>query len=130
MELLELLKKLNVKLAAATANSRELYEPCLKRLGVDKYFEVVMDVNSCKSGKNSPEIYDKIVEHFSLIREKTAIAEDMITALKTAYNNGYMTIGVYDKNTVVNIEENKKYSHLFIDKYLDLIEIIKKENQI
>ena len=128
VELLELLKKLNVKLTAATANSRELYEPCLNRLDIYKYFETVIDVNSCKNGKNSPEIYDKISEMFSINRENVLVVEDMITGLKTAYNNGYITVGVYDKNTVIDIEENKKYSHLFIKKFIDLIDVIKKEN--
>ena len=53
-----------------------------------------------------------------------------IPCMRLIQKSGGNAIGVYDKNTVVNIEENKKYSHLFIGKYLDLIEIIKKENQI
>lgn len=130
IELLELLKKLGVKLAAATANSRELYEPCLTRLDIYKYFEIVMDVNSCENGKNSPEIYDKIARHFGFDRNQVAIAEDMLTSLMTAYNNGYISIGIYDKNSVVDRKENEKYSHIYIDDYRDLIKKIKKENNI
>ena len=129
-ELLDLLKQLDVKLAVATANSKELYEPCLARLDIAKYFEIVVDVNSCKNGKNSPEIYDKVASYFSLTRKEIAIAEDMLTALNTAYTNGYTVIGIYDKNTVKDKDENRKCSHIFIENYLDLIEMIKKENQI
>lgn len=130
VELLELLKSLDVRIALATANNRDLYDPCLRRLDIKKYFEVIMDVNSCKSGKNSPEIYDKISNLFSLDRDQVAVIEDMLTALKTAFDNGYTAIGIYDKNSVINVEDNKNNSHIFIENYRELIEIIKKENDI
>ena len=40
-EILEYFKSNGVILALATANDRELYEPCLKRLGLDKYFNLI-----------------------------------------------------------------------------------------
>ena len=37
--LLEKYYKLGIHIALATANSKELYEPCLTRLGIKQYFE-------------------------------------------------------------------------------------------
>lgn len=125
LELLDLLKSHNVKIALATANSEELYLPCLLRLDIHKYFDLIIDVNSCKDGKNSPEIYDKVRHHFGVNREHTLVVEDMLQALMTAYNNGYNVVGINDKNSVTHIEENKKYCHLFIDNFKELIAKIK-----
>ena len=125
LELLDLLKSHNVKIALATANSEELYLPCLLRLDIHKYFDLIIDVNSCKDGKNSPEIYDKVRHHFGVNREHTLVVEDMLQALMTAYNNGYNVVGINDKNSVTHIEENKKYCHLFIDNFKELITKIK-----
>ena len=125
LELLDLLKSHNVKIALATANSEELYLPCLFRLDIHKYFDLIIDVNSCKDGKNSPEIYDKVRHNFGVKRENSLVVEDMLQALMTAYNNGYMVVGVNDKNSVTNEEENKKYCHLFINNFSELIKELK-----
>ena len=118
---LEELTKKGIKIALATANSEELYLPCIKRLDIDKYFALVEDVNSCKEGKNSPEIYDKIANKFGFKRNQTVIFEDMLTAQKTAYNSGYFVIGINDKNSVVNHHENRKYCHVFIEHFYDIL---------
>ena len=125
-ELLKLLKEKGVKLAIATANSKELYEPCLKRLGIWDYFDFVIDVNSTKEGKNSPEIYDKAASMFNLTSENVVIFEDLYEAIMTAYNADYLTIGVYDKRSTKNIDTIKKNSHLFIESFEEIINEIKK----
>lgn len=125
LEVLEFLKEKGVKIALATANSEELYLPLLKRLNIEKYFSIITDVNSCKDGKNSSEIYDKIAAFFRVNKDETLIFEDMLTAQKTAYKAGYIVIGVYDKNSVVNILDNQKYSHLYIDNFKSFIKQVK-----
>ena len=62
LELLEILKKNNVKLAVATANKRYLYEPCLKRLNVFDYFEFIADVDTVGEGKNSVKLYNYVAK--------------------------------------------------------------------
>ena len=121
IDVLEKLDEDGVKIALATANSEELYLPCLNRLDIAKYFSEIEDVNSCKEGKNSPEIYDKIIKKYGFKREETVIFEDMLTAQKTAYEAGYHVIGINDKNSVVNHLENRKYCHAFVETFYDVI---------
>ena len=127
LDVLDALKKKDIKIAIATANSEELYLPCLKRLGLLEYFSVVMDVNSCKEGKDSPEIFDKITDIFKVKRNQTVIFEDMITAQKTGYEAGYLVIGINDKNSVKDHRENRKYCHVFIENFYDVISAIYSE---
>ncbi len=125
-ELLKLLKEKGVKLAIATANSKELYEPCLKRLGVWDYFDFVIDVNSTKEGKNSSEIYDMASSKFNLKSENVVIFEDLYEAIMTSYNANYLTIAMYDKHSIRNVEIIKDKSHLFIENFQEVIDEIKK----
>ena len=125
-ETLDYFYKNNVPLALATANSQELYLPCLKRLGIDKYFSFIIDVTTCKEGKNSPEIYDRASDHFNVKREETVIFEDMILPMKTAFKAGYNVVGVYDYHSVKDKkDECIKYTHLFLDSYKDFLKLIK-----
>lgn len=124
VELLELLTKKGIVLALATANSEELYKPCIERLDIKKYFSYIIDVNSCNKGKDSPEIFDKVINYFNVTKEETIIFEDSLTAIKTGKENGYKVIAVYDKCSTKDIEYTKSLSYLFINNYRELIEKI------
>ena len=124
-ELIEFLNKNNIKIALATANSDFLYLPCLKRLEIYDYFSFIIDVNSCKEGKDSPEIFDKACEYFNVSRDEAIIFEDSLQALKTTFLAGYNVIAVYDKNSTKDIEKTKKYSHLLINDFDEIINELK-----
>lgn len=121
-ELLELLYNSGITLALATANSKSLYEPCIKRLDIEKYFSFVIDVNSCKEGKNSPEIYDKICHRFNVQKENTLVFEDSLTALITAYDAGYNVVAVYDVNSTKDLAKTTAKSHYFIKNFKEIID--------
>lgn len=120
-ELLELLKDNGVIIALATANSKELYEPCLKRLGIDKYFSLVVDVNSFERGKDSPEIYNFVTERFGVSKNETLIFEDMLLPIKTAHKEGYNVVAVYDKNSHAKEEELIENSICFIKSFKSIV---------
>lgn len=124
-KLLKLLKDNGVHIALATANSKEIYEVALHRLDIHQYFDCILDVNSCKEGKNSPEIYDKACETFKVNRGETIIFEDMITPLTTAYDSGFIVIAMEDHASRKDIERIKKKSHLLIQNFGQIIELIK-----
>ena len=113
-ELLEQLKSSGVILSIATANAKDLYEPCLRRLGIDKYFDFVIDTTSTKEGKTSSEIYDRVAEKFNYHKDNIMIVEDLLEAMATAYKAGYLTIGVYDKMTTKDVDKCKKNCNLFV----------------
>lgn len=121
IEFLEFLSKKDVILTLATANDKSLYEPCLKRLGIGKYFDTITDVNKVKEGKSSPKIYDSVISKHGAVREETLIFEDSLIALKTAYSSGFNVVAVDDASTRYATEEKKQHSHLFIETFADFI---------
>jgi len=121
VEALEFFKKNKIHIALATANDRDLYEPCLKRLGIQPYFEIISDVNAVKEGKSSPKLYDSIIEKFGVKREETIVVEDALAGLKTAFDHGYCAIAMYDKSFEKIDNLKKANSHLFIYSLKELI---------
>lgn len=120
-DFLQYLKNNNVIVTLATANDKELYEPCMKRLGIYDYFDYIADVNSVKEGKHSPKLYESINARFGINKENTIVVEDIYTSLQTAYENGYISIGVSDPASEGSVLEKKKYSHLYIENLNELI---------
>ncbi len=119
-EYLDYLKKNNVKMAVATANKRFLYEPCLKRLGIYDYFDVIADVDLVNSGKDSVELYDYVANKLDEKRENIAVFEDIHIGLKTAFENGFVSVAVYDHHSKDD-DLKRKYSHLYINSFKKLI---------
>jgi len=121
LEALEYFKKQNVIMTLATANDRELYEPCLKRLGIEKFFEYIIDVNQVKEGKTSPKIYDSICEKYKLKPSEVMVLEDTIAGLKTSFEAGYFSIAVHDKASENVDDIKKKYSYKYIYSMKELL---------
>ena len=120
-ELLEKLKKENIRLAIATANDRCLYEPCLKRNKIYDFFEIIADVNEVKAGKDSVKLYDYVAQKLQVERENIAVFEDISVGLKTAYENGFVSVAVYDDHSKKEDDIKRKYSHLFIYNFNELL---------
>ena len=125
IELLELFKKNGLKLSIATANDEELYMPCVKRLGIGKYFDFIADVNSSKEGKNSAKIYLDLAKDMASKPENTLVLEDMPTCIKTVHDAGFPTIAVYDKASEKFDNEKRSNSDLFINNFNELIDLLK-----
>ena len=125
MELLELLKNRGIKMAIATANDEKLYMPCIERLGIKDYFDFIADVNNVKEGKQSAKIYEFLAEQMGSPKDCTVVIEDMPTCVKTAYQNGFITIAINDPASKNYNEDKSANSDLFIDSFFDLIDLLK-----
>ena len=124
LELLNLFKDSGVKIALATANDKELYEPCLKRLNILSYFDYIIDVDKVKIGKSSPKIFNTVSDFFGIKPEETLVLEDSLMGLKTAKEAGYITVGVDDDLSKANVNEKKKESYLYITDFEQLIKAL------
>ena len=125
LAILEYFKAHNVPMAIATANDDTLYMPCLKRLGLDKYFDHIADVNNVKEGKQSAKIYEHLAEQMHVDKEKVLVFEDMPTCVKTAYKAGFLTVAVYDKTSEKYDKEKRLYSNLYINNFNEILNVLK-----
>lgn len=125
LELLKYFKKKGIKMAIATANDEALYMPCIERLGIGKYFSHIADVNNVKEGKQSAKIYQFLAEKMNVSKENVLVVEDMPTCIKTAYDNGFITVAVYDDASKNYVEQKKENSHLFVNNLTELKDALK-----
>ena len=124
-ELLDVFKNAGIKMAIATANDDSLYQPCIDRLGISDYFDEIADVNSAKEGKNSAKIYKDLAKKLGYEPENVLVLEDMPICIKTVYKNGFITVAVYDNNSKAYDQMKKDNSHLFINNFKELIDLLK-----
>ena len=125
LELLELFKSNNVKMAIATANDEPLYRPCIERLGIVDYFDEIADVNTAKEGKQSAKIYLDLAKKMGAEPQNTLVLEDMPTCVKTVFKSGFITVAVYDNASKEYDQEKKNNSILFINSFFELIKELK-----
>ena len=125
IELLEFFKSKRIPMDIATANDDTLYLPCIERLGIGRYFNHIADVNSVKEGKQSAKIYEYLADKMGVKKENVLVVEDMPTCIKTAYDNGFITVAVYDKASRDYNEQKRKNSHLFVDDLSELLKAVK-----
>lgn len=125
IELLDYFRSNNIPMAIATANDDTLYMPCVKRLGIGKYFDFIADVNNVKEGKHSSKIYEYLADKMFANKENTLVIEDMPTCIKTAHDAGFITVAVFDKASKDFDNDKKKNSHLFVNNLNELLNVLK-----
>ncbi|MDY5853028.1 MAG: HAD family phosphatase [Bacilli bacterium] len=119
-EFIQYLYKNGIKLAVATANEPNCYEPCLKRHGIYEYFSFVENVRKFPNGKKTPDIYLDVANKLSLKPEECLVIEDIVVALKSAKSASFKTVAIYEKTCN---EENlkKEISDIYIKDFIELI---------
>ncbi len=112
-------RKLPITLA--TANRKELYEPCLKRNGLDEFFSHALNVNDLNSTKGEPLIYQKLAEFMHTEPKETLVFEDILIAVRTAHNAGFRVAAVYDKGNRKDAKEIIENSDFYITSYPEIV---------
>lgn len=115
IEMLEELSRRGVKMCLATATDRPTVEKILKRLDMEKYFSRIFTSGEVGVGKGEPLIYELSLSYLGTPKETTYVFEDAYYALKTAHNAGFNTIGIYDKNVFVPLDELLPLCTHFLD---------------
>lgn len=121
LELLRKLYDMNIPLSLATTNDESLYLPCLKRLDIIKYFKYIDNVNRLNTTKKEPKIYLHLSNKMKTKPEETIVFEDILMALTSAKEAGFLTCGVYDKANIKDMEKIIEKSDCFIENYKEVI---------
>ena len=95
-EFLAALKEAGITMGIATASERPLIEAALVRCGLLAFFERILTCSEAKSGKDSPEIFQKMAELLHADCSNTVVFEDAFHAARTAKGAGFAVTGVYD----------------------------------
>jgi len=118
-ELLEFLKKENMKSIVATGTIRENMTLILKRTGLLEHFSLSVCGDEIEKGKPSPDVFIKAVEKLNVPKQKCLILEDSQNGIIAANNAGIEVIFIKD---IVTPE--KQYMEQIYAECSDLSDVI------
>lgn len=95
-EFLDEMKQKGIPMCIATASDRYQIEAALSRCGMSHYFEAIFTCSEVGCGKDEPVIFRKAMEYFNSDRSSSIIFEDALHAIKTAKNDGFTVVSVFD----------------------------------
>lgn len=96
-ELLDDLKKKNIKLCLASATALHEVKAAIEYHGIAEYFDFVISCADIGIGKDKPDIFLKALSLMELSEDEVCVFEDSFIALETAKRAGFMTVGIYDR---------------------------------
>lgn len=95
-EFLDEMKQKGIPMCIATASDRYQIEAALSRCRMSHYFDAIFTCSEVGCGKDEPVIFRKAMEYFNSDRSSSIIFEDALHAIKTAKNDGFTVVSVFD----------------------------------
>ena len=100
--ILEWLKKKNIKIALASSSKKEEILSVLKRYDIEQYFDFIITGDDIKEAKPSPEIYNTVRTKYPNC--EFYVIEDSENGLKSANSAGLKTIFYNPNDNKINLE--------------------------
>ncbi len=116
---LEKLKNMGVKMGIATATDEIAIIPLLKKFNMLHYFSAIYSIYTVGATKSEPKIYDVVCKELGVDKNSTWVFEDALYAAKTAKQNGYKVVGIFDPSESAQ-QELKDTVDIFINNYNEI----------
>ena len=116
---LEKLKAKGVKIGIATASGEPAVKAALAKFGMLEYFPVIYSTYTVGESKLTPKVYDVVLDELGTDKATTWVFEDALYAAKTAKENGYNVVGIYDESER-RAEELQQLVDVYIHNYEEL----------
>ncbi|MBQ9065895.1 MAG: HAD family phosphatase [Clostridia bacterium] len=114
------LHKAGVPMALATANTSELANAALTRLGVLEYFSVTLSCEDFGTTKKEPLVYRKAAERLGTEPSETAVFEDILLAVTTAHDAGFCAVAVEDRASAEEEEQIRRVADHYISNFSEI----------
>lgn len=118
-EFLEKLKNKGVKMGIATATGEPALMAVLEKFGMLHYFEAIYSTYTVGAAKTEPKLYNTVLQALGTDKETTWIFEDALYAVKTAKDNGYNVVGIYDKSEPQE-QQLRDIADIYIKNYCEI----------
>lgn len=106
-----------------TASPHRLLDPCLKRLGLWKFFDNIWSCDDFNTTKTNPQIYRMVADRLGVDADEVVFVDDNIDAIKTAKKAGVIAYGIYDASSADFIEDIKRESDGYVMTFGKLLEV-------
>ena len=123
ISVLQELKKRGCSLNVLTASPHLTMDPCLKRLGIDGFFDHVWSCEDFGLNKANPEIYLQAAKQLGVTVGEILFLDDNPNADRAAKEAGMKVCGVYDDFTAEFAAEMMRENDCYIRDFAELIAI-------
>lgn len=127
IDIFEKLKSNGFLIACCSNSISKTVNLTLTKLGIIKYFDLILSNQDVKFSKPHPEIYWKAMSHFGSLPFETLIVEDSPTGLTAAYRSGAKVLRVkntndfdYDK-LIKSFNSEAQYAERWVDKKMNVL---------
>lgn len=114
---IKLLKNKGIKIALATASSKDLYEAVLKNNGIYELFDFFASTDQVKRGKGFPDIYEFACDGLKLFPEDCAVFEDIIEGIRGANAGGFTSVACLDEHYIDDWDDMKNEADFYFSDY-------------
>ena len=116
---LEKLKQNNVKMGIATATGEMAIIPLLEKYNMLRYFSSIKSTYTVNAQKSNPKVYDVVRNELGFEKNETWVFEDALYAAKTAKQNGYNVVGIFDASEP-DVQDMKQIVDIYINNYNEI----------
>lgn len=118
--LLDNLKEQGVKMCICSSTDKELMQPALDRLDLNKYFEFTLHCRQFGKEKNNPETFEYCMKKLGASSpDQVAVFEDALYSASTAHAAGFYVVGMFD-DTENSAQEMKKVCNQYVTDFAQL----------
>lgn len=127
VDFLRLLEEKKIPCAILTGSDREMFDGCLKKQGLEKFFKKILTCSELKMSKSNPEIYSVAAEILGTRAQQTLVFEDAPEAIKSASKADFFTVGIFDQCTHSNSDicSARKNSRLFCRDFYEAADFLR-----
>lgn len=122
IDFLDMLVANKIPRAIATSAPPENVDFILDKIGIRKYFDVILDERNVTVGKPNPEIYLKTAKVLGLPNNQCIVIEDSLSGITAARKSGSKVIGITTTHTPAELAETNLVINDFNDLSLQALE--------
>ena len=126
LELLELLKEKDVKMAIATLTEENHIEAMLGRLGIRERFDFIQTPTNSGIGKDDIAFYNLLSDRLGIDISSITFFEDSLYAMIPAKETGMKIVGVEDKASFEDKEEIRELVDIYIKDFSEVVDLLEK----
>lgn len=122
-ELVRQLHDQGVRMMLLSANEETLVKAALFRLGILKYFDIILCGSDPENAKDDPKAFEHARELLGTPKEETVVFEDSLYAIQTARAAGFPCIAVTnEKHTPETVEQLKDLTEFCVTDFRDILD--------
>lgn len=124
--LLEKLHQKKIKMALASSSTIEVIEIVLRKTGISRFFDAIVDSSEAGAGKPDPSVFLLAMNKLNVQPSECFIIEDSVNGIKAANSAGVYCIAY---NGPGSEHQDQSAADLKVSSFLEVIEFLEKSDE-